>query len=326
VQKRMIDEVGQIPGVEAAGTIDETPLGTGGSNALVYRQETSDLRQSNSVFGAKHYSISPAYFAAAGTRLLTGRDFTAHDDSKAPQVAIVNEQFARTLFGTATSAIGQRFRTSDKDSYEVVGVVEDGKYDSLTEEPMAAMFFPLEQYPEGDMTLVVRPRAPEAEAVTEIARVLGQIDPSLPFSYGSWSDGLAPVLFPARVATASLGVMGMLAAMLAVTGIFGLAMYSVSKRIREFGIRVALGAQRGHVMRSALGRPLILLISGSIAGLVLGALASRLLAQIVYQATPRDPLVFGGVTATMTLLGLLATWIPARRALQIDPARLLREE
>jgi len=167
---------------------------------------------------------------------------------------------------------------------------------------------------------------PEEEMAPKIARVLGQIDPSLPFAIHSWTDGLALVLFPARVATACLGVMGLLAAMLSVTGVFGLAMYSVSKRVREFGIRVALGAQSTQVMRAALGRPLILLLSGSVAGLVLGALASRLLAQIVYQATPRDPVVFAGVTTTMILLGLLATWIPARRALGIDPAGLLREE
>jgi len=120
--------------------------------------------------------------------------------------------------------------------------------------------------------------------------------------------------------------MGLLAAMLAVTGVFGMAMYSVSKRIREFGIRVALGAQAVQLMRSALGRPLILLLLGSGAGLLLGTMASRLLAQIVYEATPQDPLVFAGVVITMAILGLAATWIPARRALAIDPAELLREE
>jgi predicted permease len=326
VQKRTIEEVGQLPGVESVGTINETPLGTGGSTALVYRQGTSDFRQSNSVFGAKYYSISPGYFAAAGTRRLTGRAFTARDDSKAPPVAIVNERFARSLFGTAASALGQRFRTSDKDLYEIVGVVEDGKYDSLTEEPMAAMFFPFEQYPDSDTTVVVRSHLAESELAPKIGRVLSGIDPALPFGIYSWNSGLSLVLFPARVATACLGVMGMLAAMLAVTGVFGLAMYSLSKRIRELGIRVALGAQSRHVMRSALGRPLILLIAGSVAGLVLGELASSLLAVIVYEARPRDPVVFVGVTATMILLGLVATWIPARRALRIDPAGLLREE
>jgi ABC-type antimicrobial peptide transport system permease subunit len=142
----------------------------------------------------------------------------------------------------------------------------------------------------------------------------------------SWPDALDLVLFPARAATAALGIMGMLAAMLAVTGIFGMATYSVSKRMKELGIRIALGAARIELMSSALGRPLTLLVCGSTAGLILGILTSHLLEQIVYEATPRDPLVLGGVLLTMALLGLLATWIPARRALAIDPVRLLREE
>jgi ABC-type antimicrobial peptide transport system permease subunit len=128
------------------------------------------------------------------------------------------------------------------------------------------------------------------------------------------------------VATVALGVMGLLAAMLAVTGIFGMAAYSVSKHMRELGIRVALGARRTQLIRSALGRPLVLLLSGSCAGLLLGVLASRLLAFLVYQATPRDPLVLLGAVVAMTLVGLVATWIPASRALAANPADLLREE
>jgi ABC-type antimicrobial peptide transport system permease subunit len=115
-------------------------------------------------------------------------------------------------------------------------------------------------------------------------------------------------------------------AMLAVTGIFGMAAYSVSKRLRELGIRIALGAQRREVLQAALSRPLKLLAFGSAAGLLLGVLTTRVLAFIVYQATPRDPLVLGGVVLAMVLLGLLASWIPARRALSVDPAILLREE
>jgi ABC-type antimicrobial peptide transport system permease subunit len=117
-----------------------------------------------------------------------------------------------------------------------------------------------------------------------------------------------------------------LGAMLSITGIFGMAAYSVSKRLRELGIRVALGAQRMEVLQAALGRALKLLAIGSAAGLILGILASRVLAYIVYQATPRDPLVLGGVVVAMALLGLLATWIPAQRALSVDPLILLREE
>jgi ABC-type antimicrobial peptide transport system permease subunit len=115
-------------------------------------------------------------------------------------------------------------------------------------------------------------------------------------------------------------------AMLSITGIFGLAAYSVSRRLRELGIRIALGAQRKEVLQAALGRALKLLAFGSAAGLFLGILATKILAFIVYQATPRDPLVLAGVVLAMALLGLLATWVPAQRALSIDPSILLREE
>jgi ABC-type antimicrobial peptide transport system permease subunit len=137
---------------------------------------------------------------------------------------------------------------------------------------------------------------------------------------------MVTVLFPAQMATITLGVMGGIGALLAITGIFGMAAYSVSKRLRELGIRVALGAQRKEVLKAALGRAFRLLAFGSAAGLLLGILASRVLAFIVYEATPRDPLVLAGVVVAMAMLGLIATWIPARRALSIDPMVLLREE
>jgi len=128
------------------------------------------------------------------------------------------------------------------------------------------------------------------------------------------------------VASVALGALGLMAAMLAITGIFGMAAYSVSKRLRELGIRIALGARRKEVLAAALGRPLKLLVFGSSAGLLLGVLATRVLAYLVYQANPRDPLVLVGVVLTMLLLGLVATWIPAQRALHVDPQMLLREE
>ena len=137
---------------------------------------------------------------------------------------------------------------------------------------------------------------------------------------------LADELFPARAATVALGVMGLLAAMLAVTGIFGMAAYSVSRRMKELGIRVALGARKTQVMSAAVGRPMVLLGVGSVLGLLAGIFASRLLGQIVYQANPRDPVVVGGAVLTMALLGIAASAIPARRALAVDPSKLMREE
>ncbi len=325
VQQRMIEEAERIPGISAAGTISSLPLGGGSSNTSVYREGTADMRPSNSVFTAHYFSISPGYLNTARTRLLAGRDFTWADGPNAPKVAIVNEKFARSMFGNVP-AVGRHFLGRDKTLYQIVGVVEDGKYDTLTEDPDDAMFFPLGQNHDANTIFMVRSDRPSTEVASAMNSMLSGIDSSLPFTLRTWSDRLALALFPARIATAVLGVMGLLAAMLAITGIFGMAAYSVSKRLRELGIRVALGAHRTQLMRAALGRPLIVLVSGSVAGLILGVLASRILANLVYEATPRDPLVLLGALATMTLVGLVATWIPARRALNVNPAQLLRDE
>ena len=309
----------------AVGTLDDAPLSTGGSNSDVYREGTKTPGASHAVTVAHFYSISPGYLAAAGTRLLAGRDFTWDDGPDTPKVVIVNHELARRLFGDAP-AIGRKFLGGDFASHEIVGIVEDGKYDSLTEDRKAAMFYPLAQAPEGDTTLVVRSLQAPSDVPPALNRMLRGIDSSLPFTIQSWPDALGLVLFPARVATAALSVMGLLAALLAVTGVFGMAAYSVSRRMRELGIRVAMGAQRAELVRSALARPLILLLGGSLLGLAGGVMTSRLLAFLVYEATPRDPLVLTGALFIMTLIGVLATWIPASRALRVNPARLLREE
>ncbi len=325
LQKRMVEEALTTPGVTAVGIINTTPLSGSGSSTTIYRDGTTEFGPSHGALGAKYFMISPGYLAAAETRLIAGRDVTWQDNAKSPKVAIINQIFSHKLFGNA-SAIGKHFMTGKDSRVEIVGVVEDGKYDSLTEDPWPAVFCPLAQSPNSETTLVVRSQLPTADAAKALNRILTGIDPALPISISSWPNSLGLVLFPARVAAASLGIMGLLAAMLALTGTFGVAAYSVSKRMRELGIRVALGARRVQLMRSALGRPLVLLTSGSLVGLALGMLTSRFLAQIVYHATSRDPLVMGGVVATMALIGLVATWIPARHALSVDPARLLREE
>jgi ABC-type antimicrobial peptide transport system permease subunit len=208
----------------------------------------------------------------------------------------------------------------------VVGIVEDGKYDSLTEDPQPAMFLPILQSPSSQTYLAVRSDRDLTQLAAALRSAVRELDAGLPLYIGPWNKELDTTLFGSRMAAMALGVMGAMGAMLSVTGIFGLAAYSVSKRLRELGIRMALGAQRKEVLRAALGRAFKLLAFGSAAGLLLGILASRVLAFIVYQATPRDPLVLAGVVLAMLLLGLLATWIPAQRALSIDPAILLREE
>jgi ABC-type antimicrobial peptide transport system permease subunit len=278
---------------------------------------------------AKFFTITPGYLQAAGTHLIAGRDFTWHDDNHTSHVSLINETFARRLFGSAQAAIGRRYAQPGPHQatlYEVVGVVEDGKYESLTEAPQAAMFWPLAQNNENDTTLVVRSNRSPTEIAAALATMMAKIDPSLPVTIQSWPDALALVLLPARVATVALGLLGLLAGILAATGIFGMASYGVARRLREMGIRVALGAQRTQVLRAALGRTMLLLGIGSVAGLVLGALGTRVLASIVYQATVYDPLVVTGAVGAMVLIGLMAAAVPAQRAVSVEPAVLLREE
>ncbi len=326
MQRTMLDAAATIPGVTAVGYTNHPPLGLGGGDSYVYTDSTTDYRPTNQAADAMDYSISPGYLEAAGTMLLAGRNLTLHDDSKAPKVALVNRQFALKVFGSMAKAIGGHFKFWGGTRAEVVGVVEDGKYRTLTEDQQPAMFFSFLQQPTSGTWLLVRSGRDPEEIASALHRTLHALDPALPFVVKTWNQEMSSALFAARVAAVALGVLGLLGAMLAATGIFGMASYTVSKRLRELGIRIALGARRKQVLKAALGRAFVLLSLGSAAGLALGIVATKVLSYIVYQATPKDPLVLGGVVLTMLMLGLAAAWIPAQKAMSVDPMILLREE
>jgi len=328
MQKRMLDAMASISGVKSVGLVNQPPLQPACcSEANIFNDKTADLRPTNAAAHVIMFSISPEYLQVAGTPLLAGRDLTWHDDKNAPRVAVVNRLFASRMFGSAANALGGYYKLDDGTRIQVVGIVEDGKYSpNITEDPRLAMFLPILQSPSTEMWLVVRSSANSRQLAAAIRTKLRGLDAGLPTFVQTWNEAMDGALFPSRVAALSLGVLGAMGAILSVTGIFGLAAYSVSKRLRELGIRMALGAQRKEVLQAALGRAFKLLAYGSVAGLLLGILAGRVLAFIVYQASPRDPLVLVGTVLAMSLLGLVATWIPAQRALSVDPAILLREE
>jgi len=325
MQKRMLDAIAALPGIESVGLTDALLLNDQ-NTSNIFTDRTTDLRPSSAAANVYTYHISPEYLHAEGTTLLSGRVFTWHDNKDSPRVAVVNAEFASKIFGSVENAIGRYYKLPDGTRVQVVGVSENGKYGKLTEEPQPAMFLPILQFPSTSAWMVVRSSRGPQQLGAAIKSTLHKLDAGLPVAIEMRLDEIGGQLFPARMATVSLGVLGAMGAMLCITGIFGMAAYSVSKRLRELGIRVALGAQRKEVLQAALGRAFKLLVSGSAAGLLLGILASRVLAYIVYQATPSDPVVLAGVVLAMALLGLLATWIPARRALSIDPMILLREE
>jgi predicted permease len=327
MQKRMIDAVATIPGVTSVGMVNGAPLTNADLNgAMIFTDETAELRPSNAAATAVLLAMSPDYLRTAGTTLLSGRTFTWHDDKDAPPVAMINQEFARRIFGSPANALGRFFKMRDGKRLQVVGIVADGKYENLTEDPKLALFVPILQSPTSDTWMIVRSEGDPQQLAAAIRNKVRSLDSGLPTFIQSWNEAMGLILFPTRVATVALGVLGLMGAMLSITGIFGLAAYSVSKRMKDLGIRMALGAQRRQVLQAALGRAFKLLAFGSVAGLLLGILATRVLASIVYQATPRDPFVLAGAVVAMGLLGLLATWIPAQRALSVDPLLLLREQ
>jgi predicted permease len=325
-QRRILEALAHMRGVTAAAYADRIPLNIGWSDATVFKDSTTDYRPTNAAADAMTYDVSPGYFEAAATPMLLGRGFDWSDDSKAPSVAVVNREFARKLFGSEAAALGSGFKIWGGKRVVVVGVVADGKYRTLSEDPQPAMFFPILQHPSSYTSFVVRTRGDGGELGAEAQQTLRGLDTGLPFTVTSWTKELDTALFAPRAASLALGVLGALGGLLVATGIFGMAAYSVSKRLRELGIRIALGAGRGQVLGAALGRAFRLLAIGSVAGLLLGLAATKVLAFIVYQASPRDPLVLAGAVGFMVLLGLVATWVPAQRALGADPLVLLREE
>jgi hypothetical protein len=190
-EKQMIDAATSIPGVMAAGTVNFTPLSGAGMRGIpIYRQGTADMSLSNQVLGSRVYPVSPGYFAAAGTQLRSGRSLTwADDDERRPRAAIVNETFARKLYGAA-SAVGQHFVMWDV-LYEVVGVAEDGKYGDLTESPEGAVYTSSPQMEQSNVILVVRSRLQENEIRAQLQRTLEGIEPGMPIKIESWQDALS---------------------------------------------------------------------------------------------------------------------------------------
>jgi hypothetical protein len=241
---------------------------------------------------------------------------------------VIGGSVDQNLLRRPAAAVGRPLRDGQgQPPGEIIGVAEDGKYTSLTEDARPAVFRPAPQSYNDTTVLIVRSALPAAEMALRVSQAVAVLDPRLALhGVGSVAQMLGYVFFPARAATLALGTFGLLAVMLALTGVYGLAAYAVSRRVREIGIRVAVGARPAQVLRFVFGRIGLLLVIGSAIGLALGVGAGRVLDSVVYQASPRDPLILPAVALTMAVIGLAAAFSPARRALEIDPVRALRHE
>jgi ABC-type antimicrobial peptide transport system permease subunit len=313
--QRAREMAASLPGVESAAYSSSVPLSIDQSTATVYPENTADFRPKNA-YHPTYYYVSAGYFHTAGTSLLAGREFTAQDDAKSPRVAVVSQTFARRVIGT-TDAVGRRFRRGRNDLVQIVGIVEDGKYETLTESPKAALFLPILQNYSSSVVLLARSRRPEPEMAAEMRQAVARLDPHLAiYAVGSLRQMLGLVYLPMRAAAIALGAFGMLAIILSITGIYGLSVYTVSRRAKEIGIRMAIGARPAQVLRFVFGRIGTLVTIGALAGLALGVAGARVLAGIVYHASSRDPIVIAAAVLSITLVALVAALGPARHAFE----------
>lgn len=325
-QQRALAAVQNLPGVSSAAYSNSLPLSLDQSSTVVFPGDKPSLGVSDGV-SAIYYQISPRFFKTLGTVLLSGRDFSWRDDENSPRVGIVNRAFGQQVFHTL-NPVGMRFRQGLQGSLvEIVGVVEDGRYQSLTESPQPVVFWPILQESNSTTTLEVKSRLPSSETVDEMRAAISQLDSQLPiYSAGNLDQMLGIAFFPTRAAAVVLSAFGLLAIMLAATGIHGLVAYGLSRRAHEIAIRVALGARSAHVLRTVLGRIVVLLAAGSALGFVLALAAGQVLASIVYGASSRDLRVLASVLVGTFLIGAVACWAPAHRATRVDPMVALRYE
>ena len=325
-QRRLLDKVRSIPGIESAAVVDWLPLSLNNSSDAIYI-EGEPIPTPTEAPIANSFSVSSDYFRTMQTKLLMGREFDARDKQDGMRVAVVNKAFADRLMH-GKNPLGMRFRTSpDGKPIQIVGVAEDGKYFSLSEPRKAAWWGPTEIWYASNAALVARTNLTAPQALRLIQDAAKDLDPALPlFSAGTLLQRLDLPLFPARMAASALGAFGVLALILAGTGIYGVMAYAISRRTREIGIRMAIGASQGQVLAIVARRAVLLIGSGTIAGLGVALAAGRFLEQILYGVQPTDPLTLAIVLLLLLAIAALACWIPARRAIRINPVTALRQE
>ena len=323
-QRVLLERVATLPGIEAAGLANSIPFSIDQSYSHVYVEGKPEPPVSQAP-SAVYYQATPDFFRALGTRILRGRDFNDRDTAEASPVVIVNRTLADKLL-PGEDALGKRLRFGLHGRLvEIVGLVEEGKYQTLTEAPQLAVWVPLAQSYNTPSTLVARTRLREEEALALLERTVAEMDPDLPvFDAKPLRGYLDMPLTPLRVTTASLTAMGTVAVFLSALGLYGLLAYSTSRRVREIGIRMALGARPLDVLRVVLMRTLLLVSASAAIGLALSFFTTRLLGGLLY-AVP-DAWVYVLALSIITAVSTLACLAPARRAVYIQPLSALRYE
>ena len=315
------------PGVLQVGLARRIPLDANGGGAV--RQVTPPDGRAlpdGARLQIRYTSVSANYFSMMGTHVRAGRVFTDGDTEASQKVVVINETMARRYWPTG-AAVGRSLHVEGIGECVVVGVVQDGKYRSLYEDPDPYLFFPLAQVPSGELTLMVRTDADPVAGAHAIREVLRTLDPRMPFMQVLTLEEHARFgSYETRVASIVLGYLGGVGLVLSLTGLYGVVTFVVARRTREIGIRMALGARPLDIFRNVLARSLTLAGVGAGAGAVLGWIATRGMAHSMYGINPGEPLMFLVTGLLLILVSAGASMWPARRAMRVNPVTALRSE
>ncbi len=322
------DHLRAIPGVESAAVTGGILLRNSGGSATVWMDGTDAQQRKKTSVGM----VGPDYFKTLQIPLLAGREFDARDRAGAPQVAIVNEAFARKFLNGASS-VGQRFWSEagvfdPETRYEIVGLVRDTKYGDLREEFVPIAYFPRAQDQlagPGD-NFLIRSRLPQAETVAAVKRVLNEINPAITVSFQWFKPMIEATILRERLMATLSGFFGLLALLLACIGLYGILSYGVASRTNEIGIRMALGAGRRDVSWLILREALLLVIAGVVVGLPMIFAVTRLASTLLFGLTPTDPISLIFAALLMFTVAMVAGYLPARRATRVDPMEALRND
>lgn len=327
-QAQLLERVRALPGVREASLAEHVPFDVGGDMQGGITAEGHPKIKDADFQMIPYLPVEHAFLQTAGIRIAEGRDFSSQDDETMPRVAIINRALAQHLW-PGESSVGKRLIMNGK-TYEVVGVVGEGRYWSITDRARPVLFLPLAQNYRGRVTLVARTEADPAPMNSAVQQIVRQLDPDLPlYNLRTMEQQVAnsPLgLMPMRMGATIAGAQGMIALLLAAMGIFGLVSFAVTRRTREIGIRMAMGARTVDVIRLVTLQSLKLTFIGLACGLLLAFGITRALARLLYGVSPTDTIVYAGVVLLVTFISLLACWLPARRASKIDPIEALRYE
>jgi macrolide transport system ATP-binding/permease protein len=322
----VVERVKALPGVQSASVAEVLPLLGGGLARSVFPEGQEQAQGRSGVLVAVD-SIDTHYLETARIALLGGRPFTDTDSATSPNVAIVNQSFAKRFF-PGQDVLNKRFKFfGEKDYTTVVGIAPDAKFGSVGEDPTPFVFVPVAQLYQPAMTLFVRSSGAPDAAIRAARNEIHGMDPHIAITnVEPMRDVIAESLWPARTAAALLGIFALLAIVLAMVGIYGVMSYSIRRRVREIGIRMALGARPADVLRMVIGEGMLLVGVGVGIGVLAGFALSRLLTGLLYGAVGGHWLMFSALSLALALIAFVASYVPARRATRVDPMVALHYE